>query len=69
MVSDLDNLYNDVSFAIIYQKKNFSLLFHHFGRRNEYLELPKGDMNTPTLIFLLRPYTIIILTEKNYTKK
>jgi len=35
----------------------------------EYPELPKGDMTTPTLGFLLRPYTIIIHQDKNYIKK
>jgi len=40
-----------------------------FGRHLEYPELPKGDMTTPTLGFLLRPYTIIIHREKNYIKK
>jgi len=41
-----------------------------FGRHPQYLELPKGDMTTPTLGFLLRSYTTIIHPEKKlYQRK
>ena len=40
-----------------------------FGRHLEYLELPKGDMTTHNLGFLLRSYTTIIYPGKNYIRE
>ena len=69
VISTLENVYRDVLHDHMNQKKQNFIFPAIFGRHLEYLELPKGDMTTPTLGFLLRPYTIIIHREKNYIKK
>jgi len=72
VISDLENIYRDVAHAHMNWKTKFHFFPAIFGRHLEYLEypeLPKGDMTTPTLGFLLTPYTIIIHREKNYIKK
>jgi len=51
-------------------QKNQNFIFPAIiGRHLEYLELPKGDMTTPTLEFLLRSYITIIHPEKNYIRE
>ena len=50
------------------EKQNF-IFPAIFGRHLEYLELPKGDMTTSTLGFLLRSYITIIHPEKNYIRE
>ena len=70
VISAIENVYRDVLHANMNQKKKQNFIFPAiFGRHLEYLELPKGDMITPTLGFLLRSYTTIIHPEKTISEK
>jgi len=69
VISALENVYRDVLHANMYHKKQNFIFPAIFGRHLEYLELPKADMTTPTLGFLLRSYTTIIHPEKNYIRE
>ena len=70
VISALENVYRKVLHANMNQKNKILFFPAIFGRHLEYLELPKGDMTTPTLGFLLRSYTTIIHPEKKlYQRK
>ena len=69
VISALENVYRDVLHANMNQKIKILFFPAIFGCHLEYLELPKGDMTTPTLGFLLRSYATIIHPEKTISEK